>query len=138
MQRTLVALQRQRVVAFLIHDLLRDGTLAVERVGGHDGPLQRKQFQQFRHCADLVGLGVGSYLRQYHALLAAPGTDHVQGRLAADPIKRAAQDLTIDGHYALALPGKLRHEPLKRVAELIRVQIAKQPAERVVAGQAIL
>ena len=138
MQRTLVALQRQRVVAFLIYDLLRDGTLAVERVGGHDGALQRQQFQQLRHRSDLVGLGVGGYLRQHQALLAAPGTDPMQGRLAAGPIKRAAQDLPIDGHYALALLAKLRHEPLKRVAELIRVQIAKQPAERVVAGQAIL
>jgi hypothetical protein len=62
----------------------------------------------------------------------------MQGRLAAGPIKRAAQDLPIDGYYALALLGKLRHEPLKRAAELIRVQIAKQPTERVVAGQPIL
>jgi hypothetical protein len=33
--------------------------LAVERVGGHNGALQRQQFQQLRHCGDLVGLGVG-------------------------------------------------------------------------------
>lgn len=138
MQRALVTLQRQRVVTFLLYDLLRDRTLAVERVGGHDGALQRKQLQQLRHRGDLVGLGVGGYLRQHHALLAAPGTDHVQGRLATGPIERAAQDLPIDGHNALALLRKLSHEPLKRLAEPLRVQIAKQPAERVVAGQAIV
>jgi hypothetical protein len=39
MQRALVALQRQDVVATLIDDLLGDLTLAVERVDGHDRAL---------------------------------------------------------------------------------------------------
>ena len=54
MQCTLIALQSQRVVALLIHDLLRDGSLAVERVGGHDGTFKHQHLQQFRHCGDLV------------------------------------------------------------------------------------
>jgi hypothetical protein len=33
-RRILVAFQRQGVVAAPIHDLLRDGAIAVERVGG--------------------------------------------------------------------------------------------------------
>jgi 20S proteasome alpha/beta subunit len=33
------------------------------------------------------GLGIGGYLRQHQTLLRAPGADHVQGRLAAGPIK---------------------------------------------------
>jgi hypothetical protein len=39
MQRTLVALQRQSVVATPIDDLLGDLALAVERVDGHDRAL---------------------------------------------------------------------------------------------------
>jgi hypothetical protein len=78
-QSALVSLQCQRVVATLIHDLLRDGALGVERVSGHDGAFQRQHFQQFRNRSDLVRLGVGGDLGQHQALLAAPGTDHVQG-----------------------------------------------------------
>ena len=37
MQRGLIAFQCQGAVAALIHDLLRDGTLTVERVHGHNG-----------------------------------------------------------------------------------------------------
>src|SRR6202042_2059664 len=37
------------------------------------------------------------------------GTDHVQGRLAIGPVVRAAQDLAIDRHDPLALPGEFRH-----------------------------
>ena len=36
MQRALVALQRQGIVAALLNDLLSDHELAVQRVGGHD------------------------------------------------------------------------------------------------------
>src|ERR1700733_13497381 len=39
---------------------------------------------------------------------AAPRTDHVQGRLAIGPVVRAAQDLAIDRHDPLALPGERR------------------------------
>jgi hypothetical protein len=77
------------------------------------------------------------YLRQHQSLLASPGTDHMQGRLAAGAIKRAAQDLPIDGHNAPAMLGKLCHEALKRGAKLIRVEIAKQAAECVVAGHTV-
>jgi len=82
--------------------------------------------------------GVCGYPRQPQALLAAPGADHVQGRFAAGPIKRAAQHLPVNGHNSLALGGKLLHEPLKRGAKLIRIKIAKQPAEGIVTGQTLL
>jgi hypothetical protein len=35
-QRASIELQRQRVVPLLSDDLLGDGALAVERIGGHD------------------------------------------------------------------------------------------------------
>ena len=108
MQRALVALQRQDIVAALIDDLLGDVALAVERVDGHDRALEREHLQQLRHRGDLVGLGVGGDLRQHQALLAAPGADHVQRRLAAGAIERAAQHLAVDCHNTLTLLGKLR------------------------------
>jgi hypothetical protein len=45
MQRALVAFQRQRIVAALIHELLRNGALAIERVRGHDRALERHRQQ---------------------------------------------------------------------------------------------
>ena len=51
------------------------------------------------------------------------------GGSANDPQRRASD--TFD------LLGKTRHEPLKRDAELCRVELAEQSAERVMAGQTI-
>jgi hypothetical protein len=97
--------------------------------------LRVSSLEQFGHRRNLVGLGIGGDLRQHQPLLRAPGTDHVQGRLAAGAIKRSAQHLAVDGHYALQLLGKLCHKPLKAIAKLIGVEIAKQTAESVVAGK---
>ncbi len=136
-QRALIALERQGVVAILFDDLLGDRALAVECIGGHDGTFQGQHPEQPGYGRNLVGLGIGGDLGQYQPLLRAPGADHVQSRLAAGAIERTAQDLAIDGHDPLQMPRKLRHEPLKRIAKLIWIQIAKQPAEGVVAGHAV-
>jgi len=45
MKRSLISLQGQGVVAALINDLLGDGALAIERVGGHDCPFQPQHLQ---------------------------------------------------------------------------------------------
>ena len=63
--------------------------------------------------------------------------DHVQGRLAAGAIERTTQHLPLDRDNTPALAGKRRHEPLKRRLELLRIEPAEQPADAVVAGQAI-
>jgi hypothetical protein len=65
------------------------------------------------------------------------GTDHVQRRLAAGAIKRAAQHLAVDRHDTFHLLAKALHEPLKCDGELGWIKLAEQPAERVVARQAI-
>src|SRR5208337_4123709 len=65
---------------------------------------------------------------------AAPRGDHVQRRLAAGAVERAAQNLAVDRHNPSALLGETGHEALKRRAELLRVEHAEKPAERVVAG----
>jgi hypothetical protein len=87
MQRVLVALQSQRVIAALIDDLLGDRALAVQRIGRHDGAFQRQHLQQRRHGGDFIGLGIGRNLSQHQALFAAPGTDHVQGGPTAGVIE---------------------------------------------------
>src|ERR1700727_2230417 len=65
------------------------------------------------------------------------GTAHVQGRLAIGPVVGAAQDLAIDRHDPLALPGERRHEPLERRAELDRIEQPEEHEERVVDGESI-
>ena len=71
---------------------------------------------------DLVRLGIGGDLAEHQSLLAAPGRDHVQCRLAAGFVERAAQHLAINCHDALARLGKAGHETLKAVAKLLRVK----------------
>ena len=77
-------------------------------------------------------------MRQHKALLAAPRTDHVQGRLAAGTIERTAQDLAINRHDALNRCGETGHEPLEGGTEPLRIEQSEQPTEGVVAGQAVL
>lgn len=101
MLRVLVALQRQGIIAALINHLLSDGTLAVERVCDDDGVLEVKHSQQHGHRCDLVGPDVGTDLAQHQPLLAGPGADHVQRRLVASPVERAAQNLAVDRHNPL-------------------------------------
>ena len=62
----------------------------------------------------------------------------MQRRLAAGAVERAAQNLAVDRHNPFALLGETGHEPLKRRPELFRIEHAEKPAERVMAGHAIL
>ena len=43
-QRALIALEGEAVIATLIDDLLGDRALTIERVDGHDGFLERQEF----------------------------------------------------------------------------------------------
>ena len=56
-QRRLVALQRQDVVATALQDGLRGGALAVHRVGGDDPALERQERQQLGQGPDLPMVG---------------------------------------------------------------------------------
>ena len=57
-------------------------------------------------------------------------------RLAAGFVEQAAQHLAINRHDTLAGLGKAGHEPLETVAELLGIEQAEQPAERIVARSA--
>ena len=137
MQRALIAFQRQHVVAALIDDLPGNLALTVERISGHDGAFEGQHLQQLRHRGDLVRLGLGGDLRQDQPLLTAPGADHVQGGFAAGAIERAPQHFAVDGDDALASLGKHRREPLEGGTELHWIKQPEQPAEGIVAGQAV-
>ena len=82
--------------------------------------------------AVIVRLGVGRDLAEHQTLLAAPGTDHVQGRFGARGVERPAQNLAVDCDDPLAGRGEAPHEVLKATAKLLRLQRAKHPAERIV------
>jgi hypothetical protein len=135
-QRALVSFERQGIVATLIDDLLGDVALAVERVDGHDCVLESKQFQELGHCGDFVRVGVGGDLREHEALIAAPGADHVQGRLGAGRIERPTQHFAVDRDDALAGLGKARHELLEAGTELVGIKHTEHPTEGVVRWQA--
>ena len=101
-------------------------------------PFSRSISSSFVIGGNFVRLRVGGDLRQHKAMLAAPGGDHVQRRLATGAVERAAQNLAVDRHNPFALLGETSHEPLKRRPELLRIEHAEKPAERVMAGNAIL
>lgn len=103
MQGSLVSFEGQDIVAALIDDPPGDVALTVEGIDGHDRSLQRQHFQQLGHGGDLVGFFVSGDLRQDEALIAAPGGDHVQRRLATGGIEGAAQNLAVDRDDALGV-----------------------------------
>lgn len=54
MQRTLIPLESQHVVAALTDDSLRKGSLATHGIDGHNAPVQVQQRQQLWDGGDLV------------------------------------------------------------------------------------
>ena len=65
-------------------------------------PFSDKQLQQLRNGGDLVRLGVRGDLRQHEALIAAPGGDHVERRLAAGLVEGTTQHLAVWGAVRLS------------------------------------
>ena len=100
MQRMVVALEGQNIVAALADDPLADVALAIECVGGDDPALQRQHLQQLDDRGALFGLGRRGDLGKHQARVAAPGADHVQRRTAMRRVERPAQHLAIDGDDA--------------------------------------
>ena len=90
-----------------------------------------------RNGGDLVRLGVRGDLRQHEALIAAPGGDHVERRLAAGLVEGTTQHLAVYGDDAMAGLRKLAHELLEAGAELLRIEEAEHPREGVVARQSL-
>ena len=157
MQRTLVALQRQSVVATPIDDLLGDLALAVERVDGHDrAPGLRRGRLFSESISNSLGTAVISLDLASVAICASTRRcSHPQAltMCSADlPLARSNERRStlppafarpspgqaVDSDNALDGFGEPCHEPLEHGTELLRVKQAEQAAEGVVAGQAIL
>ncbi len=137
-QRALVALELQEVVAALVDDLLGDLLLAAGRVDGDHRPVHVQQLQQFGDGRDLVALGVGGQLPQDHVIGLAPGADHVDGRLAVGRVQAAADRLAVDGDQPAGRGGGQVGDPLhEALLEGHRVQRREDPAEGVVRGDAV-
>ena len=100
-QTALVSLQGQGIVAALFHDLFGDRALAIERVDGDDRPFQRQHLHKLGTAVisfDFTSVAISCH---HQALLAAPGADHVQRRLAAGLVERTAQQLAVYRDNAL-------------------------------------
>src|SRR4051795_9908177 len=122
MQRPLVALESQNIVAALVNDLPGDGALAGQGGERPDGGLEGQHVPQFWDGSNFVGLGLGRDLCQDKALIPSPGADHVQRRRAARSIEGPAQNLAVDRDDAWRQFRKARHETLKTGAERLWIQ----------------
>src|SRR5689334_15328774 len=130
----MVALERQDVIAAPFDNPPGDLALAIERIRRHDRAVQRQQFQKLQYRGGLTCLGVGGDLSEHQALFTAPRADHMKRRASPVGARRPPDGFSVDGDYPTAGLAKPRHEFLKAGAKLLRVELAKQPAERVVAG----
>ena len=116
MQRALISLQSQHVIATLGDYLRGDGALAIERVGGHDRALEGDHLQQFWHRGDLVRL----LLRRHLAGGRRGGGGRVFPSIAMT--SRAAS-------------AKSSMKAQEARLELHRIEQSKHPAERIVAAR---
>ena len=94
----LTAFQGQDIITALIHDLLGDAALAVERVGGHDGSFQRQHsFGTAVISLDLASVAICASTRrclQPQALTMCRAICHSSDRTsAAAPSHRLPQHL---------------------------------------------
>jgi hypothetical protein len=147
MQMLVVVLERQDVVGALLDDLAGDGGLAPHRVNSDGRPLQGEQPEQGRDRGDLVRLLCGRDLAEHQPGLGCPGADQVERPLASPTIVRPPQRLPVDGHDLLAQAARLcAHgrlpddgtDPVQEAApQLVRVEQAEHPPERVVRGDPV-
>jgi hypothetical protein len=88
-QRTLIPLESQHVLAALIDNYLRNGSLAAHRVDGHDVPVQLQQRQQLWDVGDLIRLLLARFLPEHQPVGVRPGADPVQRIAVLRAIPRA-------------------------------------------------
>ena len=138
-QRRLVFLHMEDVIALAVEDLLGDLRLAAHRVDGHQGPGNVDDFQQFRDRCDLVALGVGDDLTKANGVRCGPGTDHVNRRLAAGGVVTAAERLAVDGDHLPAANLVQRGDPTEQtLLELRRIDGGEDRVETIVGRDALL
>src|SRR6266542_2726337 len=137
LQRRLVALDRQQVIAPLLPNLLGYVHLAAGRVDGDQGPFQVEDAEQLRDSGDLVGAFFHLLLTQDQVVGHRPGADQVQAT-AGRGLGTAAGGLAVDGN-GLEPAGRAqgRHPAAEAGSELAGVQGGEDAAEGVVGGDAV-
>ena len=130
---SLVALERQRVVAAFGHDRRRGAALRAHRVRRHRAPLHVDQLQQLRQRRDLVRLAVHLHLRQGQFRLRRERLQQVRRRPFRGVLERPRSTLP---STATTSPRRSAQSCARRSTAFLqarRVQHPEQPRERVVA-----
>ena len=76
--------------------------------------------------------------RAIAAQIVDQGGNYALALKANQPTERTAENLAVDRDHPLASLGKRSHETLEAGPELIRIEVAEQSAEGIVAGWAVL
>src|SRR3954466_6219423 len=137
-QRALIALQREHVIGFLVHDLLCDVALAAHGIDGHDRTLDRQHVQQFGNSDDLVGLFRDLPLTQHEPLAGCEGRNHVDRRDAVLLSARPPRGLAITGNHPVRRSGQCSDPGDKASLELLGVEHCQDVAEMIVCWRAVL
>src|SRR5262249_27614326 len=140
-QLALVALESQDIVALSFEDCFGNGTTAKQRIAGHDAVLELQHLENFQGSLNLVASGRLAR-RQGKPRFGCEDVDQMHRRGALATLVGTAQRLAVDGNnpfeIELAEPRKGSNELEERPFESHRVEQAKHPAERIVAGYAML
>src|SRR4051812_19383195 len=137
-QRALIALQREHVIGFLVHDLLCDVALATHGIDGHDRTLDRQHVQQFGNSDDLVGLFRDLHLTQHEPLAGCEGRNHVDRRDAVLLSARPPRGLAINGNHPVRRSGQCSDPGDKASLELLGLEHCQDVAEMIVCWRAVL
>src|SRR4051794_20258478 len=137
-QRALIALQREHVIGFLVHELLCDVALAAHGIDGHDRTLDRQHVQQFGNSDDLVGLFRDLHLTQHEPLAGCEGRNHVDRRDAVLLSARPPRGLAINGNHPVRRSGQCSDPGDKASLELLGVEHCQDVAEMIVCWRAVL
>ena len=135
-QRGLVALDRQQVVRAEGADGAGDLALGAHGIDADQTAPDRQGLQQCRDGRYFVALVGDSLLAQGNPQAGGKRADHVHGTVPSRG--RSSQCLAIDGHVLAQGANHARDPAPEHLLELLGVENAKDPIERVVGGDAVL
>ena len=132
MQRRLIRVQRQHVVAFAVTNLRRNGGLTAHGIECDRTAAQVKQVKQLGDRRNLIRLVVHRNVPQHQAVFCSPGADEVQRGFPVGAVVTAAMGLPVNRNdiRSYRLDGL---DPLqKALLKLIGVDAGKDAAKRIV------
>ncbi len=96
-----IALERQHIVGFAVHDLCRNRFLGAHRIDSDDRALDVHESQKLGNCRDFVRFLRAGDLAQRQAEVAGPNAHRVQRAKTFATIMTAPRGLAIDGEDRL-------------------------------------